>query len=295
MARMLGRALASMQLQNVLVCLDFSKPSTEALREAHRICQWNKARLTALYVIDREASSALAADVAHASLASKHDLKDQIRSAAEKRVAHFVRQVLGEEVSFEAVSVVGQPHQAILDAVPRYQASLLVLGNSGHGKGSSRIGTIAKRAVRRAPCNVLVVRGEQEGPFRHVVTGIDFSANSEKAARQAVHFAQQDDAYLEFVHIVPPVDSLVETLRFSAPLIPLISDTLEKSFNDEIETALYKFVKPIVKRMGGVEQFKVRVRRAHPVRNGILSSSKPPSPIWWSWERKVRQDCALFG
>lgn len=76
----------------------------------------------------------------------------------------------------------------------------------------------------RPPCNVLIVRGEQEGPFRHVVTGIDFSANSEKAARQAVLIAQQDDAYLEFVHIVPPVDSLAETLKFSAPLIPLVSE-----------------------------------------------------------------------
>jgi nucleotide-binding universal stress UspA family protein len=205
------------------------------------------------------------------------DLTQLIHAAADKRIASGVSDVLGDKVTFLAKSMIGSPHEALLKAAVKDQAELLVLGNSGHGRGKSQVGTVAQRAVRRAPCHVLIVRGQQIRPFQHVLACIDFSDNSRKAARHAIRIAQQDDAYLEFLHVVPPMDSLKGTLEFMEPLFPKVT-VAESAFDKEIKARLAQFVEPIIAQAGGVDQYRLRVQRAHPVRNGILAHIEDGGP-----------------
>ena len=65
-------------------------------------------------------------------------------------------------------------------------ADLLVLAPSNQESAEEvLLGSLARRALRRSPCPVVVVRGSSNGPMRRIVVGVDGSS----AAGAAIHWA----------------------------------------------------------------------------------------------------------
>ncbi|KMT08321.1 hypothetical protein BVRB_6g141450 isoform B [Beta vulgaris subsp. vulgaris] len=62
-------------------------------------------------------------------------------------------------VDADTVSVMGNPKDAICDAVQKYHCQLLVLGSHGRGAvGRAFLGSVSNYCVNHAKCPVLVVR-----------------------------------------------------------------------------------------------------------------------------------------
>jgi len=101
----------------------------------------------------------------------------------------------------------GSPAIAIADLARARHAALLIVGIGRH-HALDRIlgGETALRTIQRAPCPVLVVHPDFEGPFHDVVIATDFSPAS-VAAAQAVIPMLSPAATLHVVHVWQPSGS----------------------------------------------------------------------------------------
>ena len=191
-------------LKCVLVGIDYSEPSDNALREAARIAAWDGADLIALHVLDERVLERAQREI---------ELPvDDVLGEAERRLEQHVEDILGpghEGVRCEFV--VGHPFKEMVAMSKTANVDLIVLGSHGVIREDEpyRVGTLATRCVRKAKPNVLLVRDWQEGPFEKVCACIDFSEPSRDAGLAAVHIAQQDEAALDFLHVHLPIRTLI--------------------------------------------------------------------------------------
>ena len=186
----------------IVVGIDFSKDSESALREAARIAQWDGAKLHAIHVFDTRAYDEL--------IQFPTFQADDAIDSSHRRLDEWVERVLGRHHEAETEFSVGHPLETLLEATENHGADLLVLGAHGTDHGSrKKVGSLAGKCTRKAPCDVLLVRSPQQAPFKKIVVCIDFSENSLKAARHGIHIAQRDLASIEFLHVFQPVSQYI--------------------------------------------------------------------------------------
>ena len=238
-------------MQNVVVGIDFSAPSDNALREAARIAHWEHAKLTPLYVLDESVVDHLNPQVCR--------IADDVTSEASGRVLSHVEDVLGVNHGVTPQFSIGNPLRLIMRAVKDYSADLLVQGSHGmENPNVHRVGRITSRCTHKAQSNILLVRERQLGPFRNIVACIDFSPSAAKVAAQAVYIAQQDRARLSFLHIHQPMRELVAQVGYVTALAAeVLGSGTEQKTSARARESLGAFVDPIVAECGGYDFAKV--------------------------------------
>ncbi|MGE3108966.1 MAG: universal stress protein [Vicinamibacterales bacterium] len=180
--------------KSIVVALDFSPSSRDALRQAQRIARWSGATLRAIHVVDVPAFTPAPPVLLPFALPTQIDLVEMARH----RLEEFKRGLEGDalpEVEFR----VGSP--AIEIASYARGADLLVMGTHSVDDERRGVGTIASACVRRADCKVLLVRRGQTGPFRKVAACVDFSDTSREVLEKAIRVATRDGASLAIVHV----------------------------------------------------------------------------------------------
>ncbi|MCC6428267.1 MAG: universal stress protein [Phycisphaerales bacterium] len=180
--------------KNIVVALDFSPSSRDALRQAQRIACWSGAALRAIHVVDAPAFTPAPPVLLPFVLPTQTDLV----AMAKHQLEEFKKGLDGEllpEVEFR----IGSP--AIEIASYARGADLLVMGTHSVDDERRGIGTIASACVRRADCKVLLVRRGQKGPFRKVAAFVDFADTSREVLEKAIRVAARDGAALSIVHV----------------------------------------------------------------------------------------------
>lgn len=142
--------------KKLLVPLDFSSNSEEALRTASKLARLYSASLTIVTVYEP-----LAWQVPEGTWAMTPDQERRLLAAYEARLAEAEKQVrdLGlNDVQTKLLQGAIAPE--ILEHARAQGCDLIVMGTHGR-KGVSHflLGSIAERVLRMAPCDVLVVRG----------------------------------------------------------------------------------------------------------------------------------------
>lgn len=197
---------AMSMLRNLIVGIDFSDQGSGALAQGLRIAREAKTRLTVLHVIDqavvRELQSAY-------NLTAEAIIADARKDAVGK-IEGLIEGVGGRPDECEIVIPVGDPFNEIVSRVGEgRKADLLIMGSTGASDPGGDLGALASKCVRHATCRVMLVRRNHTGPYRHIVVGVDFSATSSKAMREAIEFARHDQASLDVIHaFAPPWDRL---------------------------------------------------------------------------------------
>jgi nucleotide-binding universal stress UspA family protein len=185
-------------LKSIVVGVDFSKNADSALLEAARIARWEGAKLTAVHVLDAHVFSDINQQVALE--------QDDVAERAYERLRERIDSVLGANHGVQCEFVIGHPLRELMKSVGTHDADLLVLGAHGLDHGSrKKVGALAGKCARKSPADVLLVREREDQPFHKITVCIDFSENSKKAARHAIHIAQMDLASIEFLHIHQPI------------------------------------------------------------------------------------------
>lgn len=149
----MGRIKASHpRLQCILVPLDFSGKSRQALRYAVPIALKFNARIVLLHVVP-DARSAPGAKAAAAPTPAAR------RHAAAKRLAETAATLLPPGLHGRNVVRTGAAAAGILDAAGQLNADLIVLTTRARS-GLRRIlhGSTAEKVMRHAPCPVLSIR-----------------------------------------------------------------------------------------------------------------------------------------
>lgn len=99
-------------------------------------------------------------------------------------------------VDFDTINF---PRDALIGAAK--SADLLVLsGSEGEPTGDVLHGSLERRALRRSPCPVVVVRGRASGPVRRIVVGVDGSSAAGAALDWACDEAAIHGADIVVVH-----------------------------------------------------------------------------------------------
>lgn len=194
----------------IVVGIDFTPTCRAALQQALRLAAGDGA-VIAVHVID----TLVVSDLQEALPERAETLCAEIIADAQRLWREFSAAVPGAAaVRFE----VGVNNRAagILAAARAHGAELLVLGAGGRRGPEVGVGTVASACVRRGPADVLIVRGEQAGPFRRIVACVDFSETSRRALQRAAELAVRDGAALEVVHVF---DAPWRQLHYRAPTL----------------------------------------------------------------------------
>jgi nucleotide-binding universal stress UspA family protein len=114
----------------------------------------------------------------------------------------------GAAATWERKVVRGSPAIALADLAREQKAALLVVGIGRHRPLDRIFGAeTALRTIQRAPCPVLVVHPDFEGPFHDVVIATDFSPASVAAARAVIPMLSPA-ATMHLVHAWQPSGSI---------------------------------------------------------------------------------------
>lgn len=183
-------------IKNVLVAIDFSDCSADALRQAARIASWTDASLTAVHVAE---VSAYVVDPQPFFPVALPDLTS-VREVARQRWAVWPpAREIGRPAAFEAL--VGVPRMEIVDRVKGDRPDLVVVGAHGEMDRRRGAGPVAAACVQYAPSKTLVVRAGQAAEFTSVVACVDFTDTSLAVLEQAIRIAAHDGAAMRILHI----------------------------------------------------------------------------------------------
>jgi nucleotide-binding universal stress UspA family protein len=161
MTRMARLLLAPMSLvkKRILVPVDFSECSIQALHYAVHLAEPLGAQLIVLHVVEPILHYAAGADIL---------FEEQLRSARHE-LSRLLEGLGG--VKLHMIVQEGSPYRAIADAADRLEAELIVMGTHGR-KGVSRlfVGSVAERVLRMATCPVLTVGARKRRGRRYRAT-----------------------------------------------------------------------------------------------------------------------------
>ena len=210
-------------LKQILVAWDFSPGAEAALAQALRLAKWNQSRLTVLHVIDEEVMEELA-------LASNQPRAKVEATARETAQTEMEARLAREGVEASARVVVGSPLHELLTAVITMSADLLVAGARNNSQHGASTGTLAAKLMRKAATKVMLVQPGQTGPYRRIVTCVDFSETSAEAAQQALRVAAHDGSRVHCLHVYEPP---WHDLQHRMPSL-----VMEPDFQSRFETAM---------------------------------------------------------
>ena len=177
-----------MAIDRILVAIDFSEQSEDALALATSVATRTGGSLVLLWVDDR--SSATSAVYGSAIEEVEQLIEEQHRSSA-TRLRELADRVAAQGIAVSQRIEQGHPDESILRVARDMTADLVVTGTKGRtGFQHFFLGSVAEKVVRMSTTNVLVARGLSGGRLRRILVPTDFSRASEKALRLATELAE---------------------------------------------------------------------------------------------------------
>lgn len=163
---------------------------------------------------DGSASAETAEQVA-ATLAAKIGARLTIAHAfanpdrAEEAVARATK-IAEREGALAEVELSGEaPADAILTIASQRDADLIVIGSVGLATSEQLFGSVPRRVVTHAPCDVLLTRPRTElpsggPPYRRLLIATDGSSTADRAARKGYALARRLEASVTLVFVGHP-------------------------------------------------------------------------------------------
>lgn len=250
-------------LDTVLAAVDLSPSSETVLAQAQRIAQNAGAKLHVLHVLHDRVISELAGAVK----LSPEAMRLRVQRDAEETLAKLVAKLGATPTTAEVA--VGTPIELILDRTKSVAADLLVMGvygASGPGRGA---GSIATKAVYRSPADVLLVYGDQTGPYTHIVACTDFTETSRRAVDRAARVASTYQSQLDLLHVYW---GPWRELHFHAPTSDA-SPEFRAQYTRQLQTHLERELEPHVAALAGL-QVKAELLEAQSYGNAIVEYAK---------------------
>jgi len=196
------------EIRNVLCPVDFSDFSKRALDHAIAIARRYESIVTVLYVCPSIPALAYAAGI-------PTEQRTVLTTMDLERLESELRQFAdgGETSRIQVRPAVreGSVVAEVLDEAASMKADLLTVGTHGRS-GFERLflGSVTEKLLRKACCPVLTVpkHNPETIParpelFKHILCPIDFSDCSMAALRYATSMAQENDAELVVLYVVP--------------------------------------------------------------------------------------------
>jgi nucleotide-binding universal stress UspA family protein len=147
-------------LQKILVPIDFSEHSKNALKYAIPFAQQFKASLDLIYVVE---PTIYPADFSFGQIGFPN-VEEELRIRGTQELENLISREIAGKVPSRKVVCIGKPFYEINLYAEEHKIDLIIIATHGHsGMEQILFGSTAEKVVRKAPCPVLVVRtGEHE-------------------------------------------------------------------------------------------------------------------------------------
>jgi nucleotide-binding universal stress UspA family protein len=188
-----------MRIERILCPTDLSPESGSALRYAIALARTYEAKLFVLHCTE-----------------TATPIDDWARDRFKKQVEASVRQWAGvghcPPANYEGILVSGEADGAIIKTAAEHHIDLIVVSSRRRPVAVAMLGSTAEAVCRTAPCPVLITHPSErewigatscEIDLRKILVAQDFSLDSELALRMAVSLAQEYQAELHLMHVLP--------------------------------------------------------------------------------------------
>lgn len=146
-------------IKNIMVPIDFSDYSKNALRYATQFAKSFNAKIFLIYVVE---PMIYPADFSMGQVAipsADMDLQGRAEEELQKLAAE-----IGNSLEVETIIKTGKPFFEINDAAKEKDIDLIIIATHGHtGVEHLLFGSTAEKVVRKAPCPVLTLREPIKG------------------------------------------------------------------------------------------------------------------------------------
>jgi len=149
----------ALPIQRILVPIDFSVHSKNALRLAIPLAEQFGATLRLIYVVE---PTVYPADLGFGQVVLP-EVEEELRERGFSELKALMAAEIGERARASATVRTGKPHQEILFEAEQQKIDLIVVASHGHtGVEHILFGSTAMRIVRLATCPVLTVRPQAQ-------------------------------------------------------------------------------------------------------------------------------------
>lgn len=195
-------------IERILFPVDFSERCAQTAPEVAAWAREHKAQLTLLHAVG---APAVVGDQFDAGL--YQTMQPAIRKAAEVELAGFAERHFSGMAPRLMVAE-GDPGSEVVAAAEKDRGSLIMMPTHGHG-GFRRLltGSVTARVLHDAKCPVWTdahaqasARASRPGKLKVVLCAADQTDEAIKLVRWAAWLAQQYEATLKVVHVMPAVD-----------------------------------------------------------------------------------------
>jgi len=226
---------AKLQIRNVLVPIDFSAPSLEAIEAALPLIKHFGADLHLVHVFepDYPASSMVAIPLVVPELEVGERVR-RLRDVAEDYSVPLRRENIH--------AIKGRPFEEICRLAQEIDIDLIVIATRGNtGLKHLVLGSTAERVVRYSPCPVLVVRGSDSrkkpvpklATFQKILVPVDFSDCSMKGLEYAKKLAREFRAKLILLHSIA-LQYYVASDEYARYDLPLLLEQIDEAAKQQM-------------------------------------------------------------
>ena len=218
-----------LSLKNILLLTDFSEPSELAVPFAFAIAREYESKVYAMHVLTP-------VPLAYASPNSAAAAIEGIEEGAQAEMQRVDAQLTGVPHATRLVRS-ESVWSSVEQALKKYQVDLVVLGTHGRtGATKLLLGSVAEEIFRQAKVPVLTIGPSgingihNGGQFHRVLFATDFSKEAQAAAPYAISMAQENQARLLLLHVMPdpeskerekaPQDSVANVMHQLYELVP---------------------------------------------------------------------------
>jgi universal stress protein A len=153
-------AASGITLSRILVPIDFSIRSRNAVQYAVGLARQSNARLILLHVVE---PIIYPADLGYAP-SSMQTVGIDYRKAAKEKLVQWQQEEVPPELKSELRIALGKPFREITAVAQKIKADLIVLSTHGYtGLKHVLLGSTAERVVRHASCPVLTLPDRGKG------------------------------------------------------------------------------------------------------------------------------------
>lgn len=227
----------TLQIRNVLVPIDFSKASLEAIAFALPLVKEFGAELHLIHVF--EADDSLASTAALPLVVPLLQVGDRVRRHLKDVAKKYSAPLRRENIHARR----GRPFEEICRLALECNIDLIITATRGNtGLKHLALGSTAERVVRYAPCPVLVVRGGEgktKSGFRKILVPIDFSDCSLKGLDYAKALAKEFGASLMLLHSIH-LQYFVSNDEYARYDMPLLMQQTERAARAQLTELVEK-------------------------------------------------------
>ena len=151
-----------MAIKKIACCTDFSENAKESVMTAIEMAGKYKAQLSIIHILPPVVNPILP-KLVEAAWTLSDEPKESLILKLEEQMQKEYGDKIGEDIKYNFVVLDGHVSSEILKYLEENKTDVVIMGSFGlSGMGLVFFGSVAKRVSQKAPCSVMIVRGQEK-------------------------------------------------------------------------------------------------------------------------------------